>query len=231
VNRTERLYAVVEELRAVAPRPRTAPWLAERFEVSIRTVERDIAALQQTGVPIWGTTGPGGGYTIDPAHTLPPVNFTAAEATALAVALARPGATPFGQAAATAMRKLVAAMRSDDAEAARSLLGRIHLMDPPSPGDSVPAVLERAMLEHRVVEVDYVDRNDALTEGRLLEPNSFLGDGTHWFLIAWCRLRGAGRSFRMDRILRARLTDEVAPDRVLEPPASYLSSVRQPTLE
>ena len=67
LNRTERLYALVEELRAVAPRPRTAAWLAERFEVSVRTIERDVLALQQAGVPMWGSTGPGGGYTIDPS--------------------------------------------------------------------------------------------------------------------------------------------------------------------
>ncbi|GAA3354363.1 HTH domain-containing protein [Saccharopolyspora gregorii] len=56
MNRTDRLYALVEELRAVAPRPRSAGWLAKRFEVSTRTVERDIAALQQSGVPIWADT-------------------------------------------------------------------------------------------------------------------------------------------------------------------------------
>ncbi len=232
MNRTERLYAVVEELRAAAPRARTAQWLAERFEVSVRTVERDVSALQQAGVPLWGTTGPGGGYTIDPAHTLPPVNFTAAEATAIAVALARPGATPFGQAAATAMRKLVAAMRVDDADAARSLIARVHLLDPEDgAGTDVPALLERAVLEQRVVEVDYVDRNDVETFGRLLEPHSFVGDGSHWYLVAWCRRRDGARSFRVDRIRKARLTDEPAPERDLPPPSEVVGRVRQPTLE
>jgi predicted DNA-binding transcriptional regulator YafY len=87
VNRTDRLYALVEELRAFAPRPRTAHQLARRFEVSVRTIERDLNAVLQAGVPIYATPGPGGGYAIDKTHTLPPVNFTAAEATALAIAL------------------------------------------------------------------------------------------------------------------------------------------------
>ncbi|RQW92282.1 helix-turn-helix transcriptional regulator [Micromonospora globispora] len=94
MNRTDRLYALVEELRAVSPRPRSARWLAQRFEVSARTIERDIAALQASGVPIWAEPGRTGGYVVDRAHTLPPVNLTAGEAVAMAVALHRLGGTP-----------------------------------------------------------------------------------------------------------------------------------------
>jgi predicted DNA-binding transcriptional regulator YafY len=57
LNRTDRLYALVEELRAVAPRPRGTRWLAGKFEVSARTIERDISALQQSGVPVWAKVG------------------------------------------------------------------------------------------------------------------------------------------------------------------------------
>src|SRR5207244_6977673 len=124
----DRLYALVEELRAVAPRARTARQLAEHFEVSVRTVERDLSALQQSGVPIWATPGPGGGYTLDPSMTLPPLNFTADEATAIAVALAASGPIPFGDAARAALRKLVAAMSSTSREGAGELVGRIHLL-------------------------------------------------------------------------------------------------------
>lgn len=232
MNRTGRLYAIVEELRAVAPRPRTASWLARRFEVSVRTIERDVLALQEAGVPVWGTTGPGGGYTVDPAHTLPPVNFTAPEATAIAVALSRPGATPFAQATGAALRKLVAAMRQDDADEARSLLQRVRFVEPEGGmGMDVPAVLEQAMLERRVVEIDYVDRNGALTSGRHIEPDTFVGDGRSWYLVAWCRRRQGGRSFRVDRIRRARVLDERAPERDLGPPEDLVDRVRVPTLE
>ena len=95
MNRTDRLYAMVEELRAVAPRTRTARWLARRFEISTRTVERDIGALQQSGVPIYAQTGRGGGYTLDRSRTLPPVNVTSGEALAVAVALHGLAGTPF----------------------------------------------------------------------------------------------------------------------------------------
>src|SRR2546430_5885168 len=86
VNRTDRLYAIVELLRATAPRARAARDLADRFEVSVRTIERDVSSLQQSGVPIWATPGPGGGYSVDPSMSLPPLNFSAGEATATAVA-------------------------------------------------------------------------------------------------------------------------------------------------
>src|SRR4029077_3073316 len=105
VNRTDRLYALVEELRAVAPRPRSTRWLAGRFEVSARTIERDISALQQSGVPVWAEAGRSGGYCLDKERTLPPVNFTPGEAMALAVALRHVTGTPFGQDGAAAPRQ------------------------------------------------------------------------------------------------------------------------------
>ena len=89
MNRTDRLYALVEELRACAPRRRSARELASLYEVSARTIERDIGALQQAGVPVYADAGRCGGYTVDKSLTLPPLNFTPAEAVALAVALAQ----------------------------------------------------------------------------------------------------------------------------------------------
>jgi predicted DNA-binding transcriptional regulator YafY len=87
MNRTDRLYALREELRRAGPEGRTAEQLAARFEVSARTVKRDVSALQQGGFPVWARIGRIGGYVVDRNATLPPVNITAAEATALAAAL------------------------------------------------------------------------------------------------------------------------------------------------
>ena len=66
MNRTERLYAIAEALRAAGDDGRTSAWLAERFEVSTRTIKRDVTALQEAGRPIAGFGGRGGGYRIDP---------------------------------------------------------------------------------------------------------------------------------------------------------------------
>lgn len=88
MNRTARLYALVEDLRAVAPRPLTVAALATRFEISTRTVQRDLQTLLETGVPVRSIPGRGGGWSIDPEMTLPPVRLTADEASALITALA-----------------------------------------------------------------------------------------------------------------------------------------------
>ncbi|MGH9014316.1 MAG: helix-turn-helix transcriptional regulator [Acidimicrobiia bacterium] len=230
MNRTDRLYAVVEVLRATSPRARTARELAERFEVSVRTIERDISALQQSGVPIWATPGPGGGYSVDPSMTLPSLNFSADEATAVAVALAASGPIPFGDSARSALRKLVAAMSTANREGARELMGRIHLLQQHGKLEATPVVraVEAAVTERKVLELDYVDKDGQRT-GRLVEPYGLAGSEEHWYLMAWCRLRGGGRSFRLDRIVGARVTDEHAPERGLDEVAGEIAAYARET--
>ncbi len=115
---------MVEELRAVAPQWRSAKWFAETFEVSSRTIERDLSALQQAGVPIYATPGRRGGYAIDVRHTLPPLNLSAAEVAAVATALAADTATPFTHAGRTALQKILAVLGELDAEGVRELASR-----------------------------------------------------------------------------------------------------------
>jgi predicted DNA-binding transcriptional regulator YafY len=214
VNRTDRLYALVEELRAVAPRPRSARWLAGRFEISVRTAERDISALQQSGVPIYAEPGRTGGYCLDKARTLPPVNLTPGEAVAMAVALRRLAGTPFRATAGSALRKLVAAMQGDDAAAARELAGRIHLLDDAGTAPPMPRMVADALSSRRVLRISYGDREGAATM-REIEPLGYVGTATHWYLVAWCRLRGALRAFRTDRITSVSVTAQVPAPRPL----------------
>jgi predicted DNA-binding transcriptional regulator YafY len=133
VNRTDRLYALVEELRAVAPRPRSARQLAGKYEVSTRTIERDILALQESGVPVYAETGRHGGYVIDKTLTLPPVNFTAAEMVAIAVSLAWAEGTPFAFATRSALRKVLAAAPPGQTAVAAELMDRIRLIETDRP--------------------------------------------------------------------------------------------------
>ena len=244
VNRTDRLYALVEELRAVAPRPRSARWLAGKFEVSVRTVERDLDALQQSGVPIYAEAGRTGGYCLDKTHTLPPVNLTPEEAVAMAVALQRLEGTPFQASAGAALRKLVAAMQKDAAAAAHDLAGRIHLIaaadpqppptttrppspvrpspqpprhtpaTPPYPTPAMPHRVADALTTGRVLRIGYDDRDGTATV-RDIEPLGYVGKESHWFLVAWCRLRDGLRVFRTDRITSVAVTAEVPVPRPL----------------
>jgi predicted DNA-binding transcriptional regulator YafY len=214
MNRTDRLYALVEALRASAPRARSAQRLAERFEVAVRTIQRDLLALQEAGVPIWATPGPGGGYTIDPGHTLP-LNFTPSEAAAIALAMARSGPMPFDDAARTALHKVVAAMSATGRSGAAELLGRIHLLHAKQELAATPVVgaVEQAVVERRVLCLDYRDKHGQPTTARRVEPLGLVGAESDWYLVGWCRLRDAVRVFRLDRITMIEVTGEPAPER------------------
>lgn len=214
MNKTERMYALVEELRAIAPRARSSSWLARRLEVSTRTIERDLAALLQAGVPIWATNGRRGGYSLDARMTLPPLNFTPSEAAALAVAMAVAGPTPLGQAARSGLGKIVAAMSPAARRVAVELVGRIRVPEfvPELPAGRVPATVVDALGDRRVLEIDYVDRIGRSTS-RCVEPTGLFTVEGNWYLVAWCRLRDGHRAFRLDRIRLATVRIENAPDR------------------
>lgn len=209
VNRTARLYALVEELRAASPRPLTVGALAARFEVSPRTVQRDLQALLESGVPVRATAGRGGGWAVDPAMTLPPIRFTAEEASALAVALAAAdAATPYAGAARSAALKIAASMTGRASAAAQELAQRIVSL--PSPADcAVRTAVERALTAGTVLRLTYVDAAGRRSD-RAVEPAGLLTADGRWYLIAWCRTRGAGRGFRLDRITGATPTAEPA---------------------
>jgi predicted DNA-binding transcriptional regulator YafY len=216
MNRTERLYALVEELRARAPRMMRAAELAARFEVSSRTIERDLLALQGAGVPIWAQAGPGGGYALHVDTTLPPLNLTPAEAAALATALAATRAMPFPGAGRTALRKLVGVMAAASKDTASRLVSQIRVVQGVAgPTLSVSEIIQQALLDSVAVELRYRDREGRET-GRIVEPVGLLGTQSGWFLVGWCHLREAPRVFRLDRIAEASLTGERVTARTLD---------------
>lgn len=214
VNRLERLYAVSEELRRAAPRARSASWLAERFDVSRRTIERDLAALRNAGLPTYPVDGPHGGVAV---HTNGPralLSLTTAELTALALAATVVRGMPFGWACDGAVAKLTDALPAEHRVALDDLRARVRVVppEPPRPPARVAAVVEDGVRRGTVVRLAYVDRNGAATE-RDVEPVGFHGDAEGWYLVAWCRLRHGGRVFRLDRVRSATATTERAPPR------------------
>ncbi|MBB2975664.1 putative DNA-binding transcriptional regulator YafY [Microbacterium endophyticum] len=213
MTRTDRLYALVEELRAIAPRPRSARWLAEKFDVSSRTIERDLSALQQSGVPIWAEPGRTGGYCLDPGHTLAPLGFTVDEALAVMIALGALDTSPFRDAAMSALRKVVAVTGEHSLTGAADLANRIHLLGDDRPQEG-SRVLADALRTGHVVQIAYNDRSGNATL-RDVEPMGFVGKGDDWYLIAWCRLRDGIRAFRGDRITHATTLGERPPRRPL----------------
>jgi predicted DNA-binding transcriptional regulator YafY len=217
VNRTDRLYALVEELRARAPRPMRASELAERFEVTTRTIERDLLALQEAGVPIWAQPGPGGGYGLNADTSLPPLNLTPAEAAAIATALAATRAMPFAEAGRSALNKLSGVMASAPKSSASKLVSHIRVAQGPrgEPAHLIADVLQRALIDSVAVELTYRDA-ESRESIRVVEPAGLVGTRHGWYLAAWCRLRQAPRAFRLDRIAQASLTQEAVSDRSLD---------------
>jgi predicted DNA-binding transcriptional regulator YafY len=201
MNRIDRLYAVVEELRAAGPWGRTARQLAAHFEVSVRTIERDLSALGQAGVPLAGRQGRGGGYTLDRSMSLPPLNFTPREAAAVAVALSRSEHVVFRKDARSALQKIVAAMPEQALAEARTTAGKVRLLvqPVPEPDAEVAETVWRAVRDGHLLRIRYVDVGGVETE-REVEPQYVVVGPNGSYLTAWCHLRGEDRVFRMDRI-------------------------------
>ena len=217
MRRADRLFQIVQLVRG--RRLSTGDWLAQRLAVSLRTVYRDIADLQQQGVPIDGEAGVG--YRMRAGFDLPPLMFTQDEAKALvaAVRLAQPRLDPgLAAGAENALAKVIAVLPTNVRAAAESLA----VYAPDAGIDKATRqrleVLRGAADARRKLRVDYLDLSDRRTKSRLLRPLGCFYWSATWTLAAWCELREDFRSFRVDRIekldlLEVRFRDE--PGRTL----------------
>ena len=148
---------------------------------------------------------------------MPPLTFTVAEATAVAVALAASSDQPFAPDGATALTKLLGAMTPEARSAVSELGSRVWMRTgDPERRSSAARVIEEALRTHVVVRLDFVDRHGNETLGRRVEPLAMARSGGQWSLLAWCRLRQGGRWFRLDRVRAVHLTSEVFEPRELQ---------------
>jgi predicted DNA-binding transcriptional regulator YafY len=230
VARSARLYGIVEELRAAAPRPLSRRQLAEHFEVSERTIERDVGHLLQAGSPIWAMRGRNGGYAIKPEATLPPLNMTAGEALAIVAALEAMPSMPFAASARSAQLKVLAAMPSEEAAFVRRLAARVRVSARYHGADAtVLAMVEKAVVDRRVVEIATSHRDGPLRWETLEAQGLHIGT-TATFLLGWSRTADAPAAARLDEIVEISATGEVADERPLEPLLAWVDSHRPPVI-
>lgn len=223
MKRTERLHALSEMLRRNGSRGCTAERLAREFGVSVRTVKRDLAALENSGAPVWSRPGPGGGYGLAAGASLPPVSLSPAQAVALMAAVSAAPDAPYADLAAAGIQKILDVLDSGTRARADELAGRVWVNATPSSSRMVRSALEEAMAEQRVIRIRYTSA-DGTTTTRDVEPVLFASTNGQWYLVGWCRLRNAIRWFTVSRIERASLTTTACGDHAIqevgEPPAN-----------
>jgi predicted DNA-binding transcriptional regulator YafY len=200
VNRIDRLLAILLELQR---RGETrAQDLADHFEVSVRTVYRDVQAISETGVPVVAT--PGKGYRLMDGFFLPPVSFTSDEAAALVLGgefVRERVDSELRKAADQALAKLEAILPAARRDEVARWRGELTFASARAPGDEVRLGELRAAIHNRnVLRIDYWGYRRPAAESREVEPVSLVHLRDGWSVAGYCRARQAGRFFRLERI-------------------------------
>jgi predicted DNA-binding transcriptional regulator YafY len=204
VSRAQRLLDLIQILRRHR-RPVAGAALARELGVSLRTLYRDIVALQAQGADIAGEAGLG--YLLRPGFMLPPLMFTGDELEALALGsrwVASRADSPLGAAARNALAKIAAVLPSDLSDFLDSSTLLIGPSETIAVGDAELPVIRRAIRAERKLSVAYVDAAGATTR-RVIWPLALAFFDRTRVIVGWCETREAFRHFRTDRI------QEIAP--------------------
>lgn len=211
MRRAERLIRIVQALREAAPGAVTAHEMGHRFEVSERTIYRDIAHLIGSGAPIDGEAGVG--YVLRPGFDLPPLTFSFEQLDALALGARLVKATgdkDLASAANEALAKIEHALPESHRQRLRGVpLFAAFLDDTVRPEAFGP--VRNAIANKRKLRVRYQSLADNPTE-RVIRPLALTCFGRVWLLSAWCELRNDFRHFRTDRVERLTVLAESFDD-------------------
>lgn len=197
----------------------TGPVLADRLDVTVRCVRRDVARLRNLGYPVESDPGPTGGYRLGPGGQLPPLLFDDEEAVTVWAALAATsgGAVPgFEERALSALGKIDRLLPTRLRQRVDSLRDATVRLDSPT-DDAVDVellvVLGRACAGGSRLHLTYVDKHDRRTDRRV-DPHRLVATGRRWYLVAFDADRDDWRTFRVDRIAEAADTGHrvVLPD-------------------
>ncbi|MBN3583120.1 YafY family transcriptional regulator [Algoriphagus aestuarii] len=212
MNRIDRLTGILTHLQS--KRTIKAVELADRFGVSLRTIYRDVRALEETGVPIIGEAGQG--YSLVDGYRLPPVMFSKKEALAFIVAeklvekqMDEESITYFKE----ALIKIKAILRSDE----KDMIGRMddsilvlesHSISPQKKQSKNFQKVLDAISERKILNTVYSTFEPRTTTHRTLEPVGTYHSYSQWYMIAYCHLRKDYRTFRIDRFEDIQLSEE-----------------------
>ncbi|WP_304235736.1 YafY family protein [Jiulongibacter sediminis] len=202
--RLDRLTSILIQLQS--KRIVKAQEIADRFEISLRTVYRDIRTLEQAGVPIISEAGIG--YSIMKEYRLPPVHFTEDEALSFITAgkfIERLTDQSTIEAYQSALYKIKAVLAHGQKELVDDLSERIAVLKnnylPETRNEHLDiGLFLKAINEKRVIQIVYQTPAEEQGKNRKVEPAGIYNSGSNWYLIAFCQLRNDYRNFRIDRI-------------------------------
>ncbi|MFT3695237.1 MAG: HTH domain-containing protein [Kofleriaceae bacterium] len=210
MRKKSRLFALAEALRARRTGI-TAQELADRFGVTLRTIYRDLEALQDSGMPIKADRGRGGGYALDKNYQLPPVNFTAREA-ALLVAMSRfvleQRLIPFPKTIESAIDKVRGALTTSAQRELLQLVAQLQLVGVPAlpVPQTVREAIETAWFENRALRIVYEKKAWELTP-RLVKIRNLVFDRAVTLINVVDLETNQDRQFRVDKIKQATLLE------------------------
>jgi predicted DNA-binding transcriptional regulator YafY len=214
MNRIDRVTAILIQLQS--KKVVKAQEIADRFNISLRTVYRDVKTLEEAGIPIIGEAGIG--YSIMEGYRLPPVMFTREEATAFLTAEKFVEKFTDKALAATyqsAMFKIKAVLRGTEKDLLENMDEHIAILKKETAaiqqaaGKNVLPMLLKAIAEKKIVTIQYTAFNQREATQRNIEPIGIFFSQGYWHVIAWCQLRKDYRDFRTDRMSSIKVTDAV----------------------
>jgi predicted DNA-binding transcriptional regulator YafY len=208
VRRRERLFAIAEYLRGRRSGV-TAEALAERFGTTIRTIYRDLDSLRDAELPVHADRGRGGGYALDRAYTLPPVNFSAREAAILITVgdwARRLRLLPFVETLESGLDKVRGALSASAQRELLALMARIDFVGIPAPhiAPNIRRAVEQAWFERQPLRINYQGADHIVTR-RVVRIDSVVFERTMTLLNCDDLDKDERRQFRLDRILEAEI--------------------------
>jgi len=212
MNRIDRVSAILIQLQS--RRVVKASDIAERFNISLRTVYRDVKTLEEAGIPIIGEAGVG--YSIMEGYRLPPVMFTREEATAFLTA--EKFVEQWTDASTmehhkSAMYKIRAILKTAEKNLLEEIDSKIEVLKSHNHigtdnKDHIQTLLN-SIVHRNIITIDYFANHSQEHTQRDIEPIGIFFKHGHWHLIAYCRMRNDYRDFRVDRINCIKVTDKI----------------------